>query len=127
MIDTQNLAIFSSAMGARWLASVHQLAQIRRTGKMPLVVFTAGKKTKSILVNGDWIGGAGENVVRSRNIGQHQRHLSIRRRRYARLLDTEVDAVALRLGIRSVWFLSMPRQIVQHARPRVAAPRRFNG
>ena len=125
MIDTQNLAIFSSAMGARWLASVHQLAQIRRAGKMPLVVFTAGKKTKSILVSGDWIDGAGENVVRSRNIGQHQRHLSIRRRRYARLLDTEVDA--LRLGIRSVWFLSMPRQIVQHARPRVAAPRRFNG
>jgi len=125
MIDTQTLAALPSAMGARWLAPVHQVDQIWRAGKMPLVVLTAGKKTKSILVSGDWIDGASENVVRSRNIGQHQRHLSIRRRRYARLLDTEVDA--LRLGIRSVWFLSMPRQIVQHARPRVAAPRRFNG
>ena len=54
----------------------------------------------------------GVPTVRDR-VGQQQRHLSISRSRYGRLLATDTDAVALHLG--------------QHARTRVAAPRRFNG
>lgn len=97
-----------STRGRRWLAPTYQLGQIRRTGKMPVVVLTAHGRTEFMLVDESWIDRADIKVVAIRQFERCPRTLSISRKRCDAALPGTGMAVRFDLGQYGVWLLGKP-------------------
>jgi hypothetical protein len=97
-----------STIGDRWPLPMYQLAQLRRTGKMPVVVLAAHKRTEFVMVDESWIDRADIKVVAIRRFDQCPRTLSISRKRCDAALPGTGMAVRFDLGPHGVWLLGRP-------------------
>jgi len=102
--DKMRIEIKTTRAG-RWLLPLYQLDQLRRSGKLPVVTFTAHGKTVLCLAPESWVDQSRIKVVASRGSQPGQGKLSISRPRVLELLAEKNTAVRCDLGQHGVWLL----------------------
>jgi len=106
-----------STRGDRWPLPMYQLAQLRRTGKMPVVVLAAHQRTEFLMVPETWVDRSDINVVAIRRFEQCPRTLSISRKRCDAAVSGIDTAIKFDLGQHGVWLLGRPDTFAEMVAP----------